>query len=647
MLTKLRLGAFLSLCLAGATALAQNVQQQALKKLAAQESSGFRADRVLLADGRANNIDVRRQSLNLDVTPSVNGIGGFVSTRFTWVGTDRSHIYFDMHDNLIADSIVYHRRRITPDRSETNLLIVNLPAASTLAYDSVRVYYHGIPPQTGFGSFVTAQHNGSPILWTLSEPYGAKDWWPCKQDLVDKIDSLDMNISCPSNCKVGSNGLLKAVIPAGAGRVRYCWQERYPITCYLASIAVTNYSEYTYKFRLGTDSLLYQNYLYPESATPTTKGQIDQLIPVMRVYDSLFGGYPFKREKYGHAQFGWGGGEEHQTMSSMVGFDIDLSAHELAHQWFGDKVTCGSWKDIWLNEGFATYCEGISRQFTGRTAYWNAWKSQTLSSIIATAGGSVQVDDTTDESRIFDGRLSYAKGAFVLHGLRGLIGDSAFFAGVRNYITDPQLAYGYAKTRDLKRHLEATSRLDLTEYFNDYFVGEGFPTYTLVYEMVGTDSLAIRVRQTQSSPTVSFFENRIPVRLSYGTSGADTVYLNNTINNQRFVVPARAFVQSIQYDPELWVLGRGQVLRGPTALAPAERHTVRIVPNPARNIIRLEGLPLSQREAAVNIYDMQGRLVRQGHTKAASFRLDGLAPGSYRLQLRQGNFIESQSLMLE
>ena len=647
MLTKLRLGAFFSLCLAGASAWAQNAQQQALKKLAAQESSGFRADRVLLSDGRANNIDVRRQSLNLDVTPSQRGIGGYVSTRFTWVGTDRSHLYFDMHDNLIADSIVYHRRRITPDRSETNLLIVNLPAASTLAYDSVRVYYHGTPPQTGFGSFVTAQHNGSPILWTLSEPYGAKDWWPCKQDLVDKIDSLDMNISCPSNCKVGSNGLLKAVIPAGAGRVRYCWQERYPITCYLASIAVTNYSEYTYKFRLGTDSLLYQNYLYPESANTTTKGQIDQLIPVMRVYDSLFGGYPFKREKYGHAQFGWGGGEEHQTMSSMVGFDIDLSAHELAHQWFGDKVTCGSWKDIWLNEGFATYCEGISRQFTGRTAYWNAWKSQTLASIIAQPGGSVQVDDTTDEGRIFDGRLSYAKGGFVLHGLRGLIGDSAFFAGVRNYITDPRLAYGYAKTRDLKAHMEASSRRDLTEYFNDYFVGEGFPSYTLVYEMVGTDSLAILVRQTQSSPTVSFFENRIPVRLSYGTAGADTVYLYNTANNQRFVVPVRAFVQSIQYDPEIWVLGRGQVLRGATAVAPTHRHTVRIVPNPARNIIRLEGLPQTQREASVSVYDLQGRLVRQGQTKAAAFRLDGLAPGSYRLQLRQGSFIESQPLMLE
>lgn len=647
MLTKLRLGAFFSLCLAGASAWAQNAQQQALKKLAAQESSGFRADRVLLADGRANNIDVRRQSLNLDVTPSQRGIGGYVSTRFTWVGNDRSHLYFDMHDNLITDSIVYHRRRITPDRSETNLLIVNLPAASTLAYDSVRVYYHGVPPQTGFGSFVTAQHNGSPILWTLSEPYGAKDWWPCKQDLVDKIDSLDMNISCPSNCKVGSNGLLKAVIPAGAGRVRYCWQERYPITCYLASIAVTNYSEYTYKFRLGTDSLLYQNYLYPESANATTKDQIDQLVPVMRIYDSLFGGYPFKREKYGHAQFGWGGGEEHQTMSSMVGFNIELSAHELAHQWFGDKVTCGSWKDIWLNEGFATYCEGLARQFTGNRAYWNSWKSQTLASIIAEPGGSVQVDDTTDEGRIFNGRLSYAKGAFLLHGLRGLIGDSAFFKGIGNYITDPRLAYGYAKTRDLKAHMEASSRRDLTEYFNDYFVGEGFPSYTLVYEMVGTDSLAILVRQMQSSPTVSFFENRIPVRLSYGTAGADTVYLNNTANNQRFVVPVRAFVQSIQYDPELWVLGRGQVLRGATAVAPTHRHTVRIVPNPARNIIRLEGLPQTQREASVSVYDLQGRLVRQGQTKAAAFRLDGLAPGSYRLQLRQGNFIESQPLMLE
>jgi hypothetical protein len=416
----------------------------------------------------------------------------------------------------------------------------------------------------------------------------------------------------------------------------------------LVSIAVTNYQEYTYKFKLGTDSLLYQNYVYPEDLNPSTKLQIDNLIPIMRIFDSLFGGYPFKREKYGHAQFSWGGGQEHQTMSSMVNFDIGLQAHELAHQWFGDKVTLGSWEDIWLNEGFATYLEGLSRLYTGRTVDWETWKSQTLAGITSQPGGSVLVDDTTDENRIFNGRLSYAKGAFLLHNLRGILGDSAFYTGVRNYVTDPALAYAYARTRDLKRHLEQSSRRDLTEFFNDYFRGEGYPVYTITYSQPSNFStINFLIQQTSSHPSVDFFENRVPIQITYVGGSKDTVYINNTANNQLFTLPALAQIQTIRYDPEKWVLGKGVTRQGVTALADVVNPKVYLVPNPAYEWVRIEGLPQADEEAMVTVLDATGKALRNGLTGESVFSLRGLPSGSYVVRITQGNFSVNQRLSVK
>jgi aminopeptidase N len=628
----------------------QKSSTEKTKTIAQQEQAGRQGilQRVAVSDGRAQNIDIKRHILRLHADPAVLYIKGAVSTRFTWKTADRSHLYFDLVSSLSVDSILYHGQRLTGDRTEANVLKITLPTSSTHAYDSITVYYKGTPPSSGFGSIVQYNHGGSPILWTLSEPYGAKDWWPCKQDLVDKIDSVDMYMECPVGNKVGSNGLLRSVRPTTAGWQIYHWQERYPITCYLISFAITNYEEYTYKFKLGADSLLYQNYLYPESNNQTTKDEIDQLPQVLRVYDSLFGGYPFKREKYGHAQFSWGGGQEHQTMSSMIGFDISLSSHELAHQWFGDKVTCGSWQDIWLNEGFATYLEGISRLYTGRLADWQTWKSQTLTYITSQPNGSVFVDDTTNEARIFDGRLSYNKGAFVLHGMRGLLGDSAFYAGVRNYLADPTLAYYFGRTRDLKRHLEAASGKNLTEYLNDYYYGQGYPMYAIQYvQPTPTGPLNVYISQTTTDASVPFFENRVPIRINYVGGLKDTVYLSNSVNRQTFSIPTTGQVQSIEYDPEKWVLGTGRVQRV-TALASKDNlGKVTLMPNPAKDKVVIEGLPLQNHEAELTVLDTNGKTLRTSTTQNGTFSVQGLPAGAYIIHIEQGNFEQKLRLLIE
>src|SRR5262249_23701080 len=135
----------------------------------------------------------------------------------------------------------------------------------------------------------------------------------------------------------------------------------------------------------------------------------------LSMYDTLLIQYPFANEKYGHCQFNWGGGMEHQTMTFMDSYDFLLIGHELAHQWFGDRVTCGNWEDIWLNEGFATYFEALcENEFLGASA-WTSWKQNTRNNITSAADGSVKCSDTTDFNRIFDDRLSYNKGAFLLH----------------------------------------------------------------------------------------------------------------------------------------------------------------------------------------------------------------------------------------
>jgi len=449
--------------------------------------------------------------------------------------------------------------------------------------DTISVTYEGIPPTSGFGSFVQDFHNGQPIIWTLSEPYGQLDWWPGKHDLVDKVDSLDIWITTPSGQLAASNGRLISITDHDNLRIHH-WSHRYPIASYLIAIAVTNYEAYSHYFQLpGGDALEVLNYVYPESAE-SAKEQTLRTLDFLEIFSDLFGIYPFAAEKYGHAQFGWGGGMEHQTMSFMVNFGFELLAHELAHQWFGNKVTCGSWQEVWLNEGFATYMTGLAYEALSPDLYWGIWKNNIANNATSQPGGSVFVEDTTDISRIFSGRLTYNKAAYLLHMLRWIMGDEAFFSACRNYLDSPETAYAFGTTDKLKAHLEHQSGLDLSEFFTDWYFGEGYPAYQLTWSHM-QDSIMFSLGQQTSHPSVSFFEMPVPVHV-YRDGEISEFILDHSYNQQRYsFYIGHASIDSVALDPDRWILSRNNTVEEiMTAVENGAdvQQQLSIFPNPAR-----------------------------------------------------------------
>ncbi len=505
------------------------------------------------------NYDVVYHRFSWEVNPEIFYIKGEVTTYFYTTENNVQEITFNMSSALNVDSVVYHQEQLSSNLENDILKITlsnNISQENTL--DSITVYYQGEPDGGGgFGAFIQSQTPaGTPIIWTLSEPYGAEEWFPCKNSLNDKIDSIDIFFKTPVNYKVASNGVLKYENIENNIKTTF-WKHRHPITTYLIAFAVTDYEVYSdFVHFENSDTVEVLNYVFPENLSNAQESTPD-VISIMQIFDSLLIPYPFTDEKYGHAQFGWGGGMEHQTMSFMGGFSYQLIAHELAHQWFGNYITCGSWEDIWLNEGFATYFEGITTEKGYGDVSWENWLTSKITNITSQNGGSIIVDDTLSNSRLFSRRLTYNKSALVLHMLRWTIGDENFFQAVRNYLQDENLANGYSRTENLKSHLENSSGLDLTEFFQDWVYGEGFPSYffEINYSEDGTN---INVTQNQSHYSVDFFEMKVPLKfVNYNNTGNDTILVfENTFTEQNFEIDFITNFDDVIFDPEHKIISK-------------------------------------------------------------------------------------------
>ncbi len=400
---------------------AQKPDSDFIDKLVSQERNNFIKKSAFVESQNYKLTDVIYQRMECDINPDILFIKGVITTHFKNKIQNLNEIEFDLFSAMIVDSVIHNNQKLTFNRTENKLNITLSESLIEGQLDSVSVYYNGSPRNSSFGAFSKTMHNNVPNIWTLSEPYGAMEWWPCKQSLADKIDSIDIIVTSPEFHRTASIGVLISETVDNGFRKMH-WKHRFPIATYLVAISVTNYSNYSDSLKLDDGRLIeILNYVYPENLE-NAKKNTPVTIEIMELYNNLIGEYPFASEKYGHAQFGWGGGMEHQTMSFMGNFGFKLIAHELAHQWFGDYITLGSWQDIWLNEGFATYLEGLSYEHL-IDSNWHQWKQGKVERITGKPDGSVYVHDTTDVYRIFDGRLSYAKGAYILHMLRWILGD--------------------------------------------------------------------------------------------------------------------------------------------------------------------------------------------------------------------------------
>ena len=430
----------------------------------------------------------------------------------------------------------------------------------------------------------------------------------------------------------GSNGLLTNVVDLGNGKERYEWKSNYAIDYYLISIAVAEYVEYNvYANPTGaTNPILIQNFVYNNPNTlPYFQAEINNTADFLEYFSEIYGMYPFENEKYGHCMAPFGGGMEHQTMTSQGWFEDGLTAHELGHQWWGDNVTCATWADIWLNEGFATYSDYLMVEHFQSANNATSQMNGIHSNVMSQNGGSVYCLDSLNSNRIFNGRLTYDKGAAIIHTLRFLINDDpTFFNVLKTYQTT--FTDSTARLNDFKLIAETVSGLDLTNFFNEWYYGEGFPTYSAEWNKID-DNVIIELSHTSSKASVTpLFTNDIEIKVT-GVSGlVETQIFTVNANTMSLSLPFTENVYSIQIDPNNWILNHIGNITENTALVSIEENEdeILIYPNPVADKLFISN---TKQAKIVSLFDMNGNKVKAVSLIDGlnSISVKGLSSGTY------------------
>ena len=603
-------------------------------------------------------IDVTYYGLDLRLTHTPNYLRGAATIILKSTTATLSSFFLDIRPQLTIDSVTSAGRRLTFARATDRVAITPPQALSAGQALTLTVYYQGNPAsQSGFGSFAFSAHGltNAPVIWSLSEPYGASDWFPCKDMPADKADSSTVSITADKQFVSVSNGVLLNTTDNADGTRTYRWRNRYPIAQYLISLAMTNYEQYDTPFTYGGRTMPVTHYIYPETL-PGIRPNLDRTTDMLRVFSDRFGPYPFLREKYGHAQFGWGGGMEHQTISSMGAWSTGIIAHELAHQWFGDKITCRDWQNIWLNEGFASYAEAVyAESVSGRAGYLSTING--FAARARSARGSIYVQDISSVNTIFNSDRTYAKGAAVLHMLRGVVGDSTFFRILRTYTASSAVAYGTAVTEDFQAVAQQVSGQNLTNFFQQWIYGEGYPTYwATVLGVTSANKVSVRLEQrnTVANNPASF---TMPVQIRVQSAAGDTtVTVLNDRADQTFTLPTRGTVTGVVVDPDNWILRTVETSVVPsvvTAVSEPPSNSFRVYPNPATDVLTVDFITCTTGPTTLLLINLLGQRVRTltqrslapgNHSRTLD--LHGLSAGRYTLTAQTPDGPQSRIILV-
>ncbi len=480
--------------------------------------------------------DVVFYNIDLNASNLSRAISGFVEIKSLIKVNNFNKLVVNLSSTFTVDSVLINGVKATKNQVFDELEITGF-TANKGDYLTSKIYYKGNGSSDAVypvGMLNAKGSNNKSYTYTVSEPYFSYLWWPCKQDLYDKADSVNINITTENTNQVASNGLLMKTSTIG-NKKRFEWKTRYPIAYYLVTFATGPYVIYkSYaKIKGRTDSVLIQDYLYDNASLTKYRSLLDKTKTLIELYSEKLGDYPFAKEKYGHfmapSQMG---ALENQTMT-MIGqaYTFELIAHELSHQWFGNNVTCGTWQDIWLNEGFAEYFgKVLGSEFFSNTFDSNAITGD-QSEVLSITNSKVYLDkaQTTDLGNIFDHTNSYAKGSTILNMLRFELGDVSFFDLLKSY--QVKFAKRNATTDSLISFVNAYTKKDYTYFFNQWIYGAGHPLFSFKSYQKG-DSLYIESNQSGSNST-SFFKMKIDFMINTTTSN-DYVTAYQTKNNQVF-----------------------------------------------------------------------------------------------------------------
>jgi len=465
--------------------------------------------------------------------------------------------------------------------------------------------------------------------YTMSEPSDARCWMPCYDEPWEKSTS-EMSITVPAGYVAASNGKLLGIVDNGDGTVTWHWREAHQIATYLMCATVSKFAQTSRTFvRAPGDSIPVGYFAWPRD-TAVTGAFLPTVEQMIANQGMLFGPYPWDKYYMACVTPFLYGGMEHQSMTTIheaLQTDQDVVVHELTHQWWGDLVTCGTWADIWLNEGFATYGEALWHESLGGSVALRAFMQSQLGFNLGSWTGAVY--DPEGQGLYLFSELVYSKGAWALHGLRGAIGDSAFFRSLRAW----RLLHSgqSAVTDDFQAAVESVTGNDMSWFFNEWIYGPGWPVYAASF-VWGEATLTIRVAQ-QQDPGWPVYTMPLQIRVFTGTTDT-TLTVRDSLRTQDFSFPFPVKPDSMAFDPDAWVLHQpGTPIPPPPG--PGSTLTFSLMqnyPNPfnagSTIVYDVPGTVSKNAAASVvtlRVYDILGRRV-------ATLVDDRQAPGEYAVR---------------
>ena len=564
--------------------------------------------------GNQEDFDVLHYDLRLTPYFEAEALTGQVRIEFISLVDGLDRLDLDLYDTMVVTNALQNGAPAQFEHLGERLTVFLPESLQSGDSDAIEIDWYGFPQPAGFMGmdFQTHGPDNAPTLATLSEPFYARSWWPCKDTPEDKA-TVRMSANVPAGMKAASNGNLVSVDPLSSGDSTWIWEHNFPITTYGVHIAISNYVQWSEPYVSPNGTPMALDFLvFPEDEADA-RYDFARIPEMLDFFSSLFGEYPFAEDHYGMVEFKWGGAMEHQTMSSYGDFLITgdrfyerLVAHELAHQWWGNLITLRDWDALWLHEGFATFCEALWIEHTdGQAAYRKFLRKRSF-----TAAGFV--GPVQPPVNLFN-QTVYFKGAWVLHMLRGRLGDDAFFQFLNDYGAATALRFGNADTDDLIEVAERSSGEDLTGFFEQWLYRTGRPQFGYQWSSQpegGQYRTTVQLRELES---LDPWEGEVTIRFSSAAGDQDVTMAFDALQQSAdFLLVSEP--TGIEFDPDEWLLANFS--EDVATDSPSLGNSLRLleaVPNPFNPRTQLRFVLDQSQEVQLRILDSRGREVRRLH----------------------------------
>jgi aminopeptidase N len=563
-----------------------------------------------------HSFDVRHYLINVESAMTSRYISGCVTAVCRSNQSNLLQIDFQL-GGLNVDSIRVDG--VTSAYTHTGDTIrITLPSAYNLN-DSFRVKigYSGTPSGSLGYLFYTSPRT---LAYTLGCPFSTKRWMPCYDNLIDKADrGCEMYITVPDSFNVCATGafLGKAV---NQGKATYHWKHNYAISPYLIHFSASMFLNFSHWYRPSpAESVEVKYYLWPAD-TVYAPASLYLITDMVGYYDSLFGDYPFERYGMDFVYPFYYGGMEHQTTSTilrtwLIQHNHYGMAHELSHMWWGDMATCFGWRNVWINEGFATYSDALYQGHReGQAAFLTTMLNRRNDYYTAEGGNPHSVYDPPN-NLLYEWGHSYCKGSWILHMMRYLCGTDSVWLSFMDVVRD-SFAYKTVSTDDLNRIMNRELAGNYDWFFSEWVYQFGYPNYHITWNKIYEAPnwrLVLDVSQAQTiGPPV--FHMPLPLGVTYAAGDTLlTLSVNQSPQHYEYLLPQEP--TGIIVDPDIWLIQINTV----TGIGES---------GPAEPVIQLDEVSTVNRtirirlttNRSIKVFDALGREVFRTVGRKADFR---------------------------